>query len=277
MSESTALVTTHIIPDELILQYISPESYLVTDSETGITWVYYNGDPIVELGRKRALDNVWVHPEPGYQFGRCKMIKSDGNRCKTPVRKSWTVCKYHGAGTVASPAGRPPVTGVYSKHLPTRYLQDYEDSLNDPNLLSMRREMALLDVRLGELLKRLETSDAPQAWNKISVATAMMDKAIHDNKFDELPTILRMLRDAVMAHREDSESWREIVALIDNRRKVADVERRRVEAAKKYLTLQEANTMMAYFVASVMKNVTNPAERSRISEDLRVFAGSKAE
>lgn len=267
----------YIIPEDGIGNYVSPESYLVTDPETGVTWVYYNGNPIVELGGKRALGNEWVHPEPGFQHGRCKMIKADGERCRQPVRSGWTVCKYHGAGSSDAPAGRPPVTGRYSHHLPTRYIKNYEDYLADPNLLSMREEMALLDVRISELLVKLDTADAPAAWTRINVATLGLEKALADGKFDNLSSIAESLRDAITAHRDDKDTWTEVVSLIDQRRKVADVERRRIEAAKRYLTLQEANAMLAYFVTSVMKHVSSPTERSRISEDLRIFAGSKVE
>lgn len=269
--DQLTLVSDYIIPDDQISQFVSPESYLVTDPEAGVTWVYYNGQPIVELGRKKVLDSVWVHPEPKYQFGRCKMIKSDGERCRQPVRSGWTVCKYHGAGSADTPAGRPPINGHYSKHLPSRYFSDYQEYLQDPNLLSMRREMALIDVRLGEMLQMLETSDSPQAWNRISVACAMLEKAVGDGKFDELPKIAEILRNAITAHKNDQDIWSNVLNLIDNRRKVADVERRRIEAMKKYLTMQEANAMMAYFVDSVMKRVSSPQERALISEDLRQF------
>lgn len=277
MAGTELVLQDYIIPDENIGMYVSPEAYNVTDPETGVTWVYYNGVPVVELGHKRALGNEWVHPEPNYKHGRCKMIKADGERCRQPVRSGWTVCKYHGAGTSDSPAGRPPVTGRHSQHLPTRYIKDFEDYLTDPNLLSMREEMALLDVRMGELLQRLETSDAPSAWNRIMVVAAQLEKAVAESKFDNAAAMAETLRNAVCAHRDDREMWDEVVNLIDHRRKVADVERRRIEAAKKYLTLQEANTMLAYFVSSVMKHVSSPTERSRISEDLRIFAGSRVE
>lgn len=267
----------NVIPRSLVTDYVSPETYLVSDPETGATWVYYNGDAIVELGQKRALDNVWVHPEPGYQHGRCKMIKSDGQRCKQPVRAGWTVCSYHGAGTADTPAGRPPTSGRYSKHLPTRYIQDFEELIQDPNLLSLRTEMALLDVRMGELLQRLDTTDSAAAWNRVAVATSMLAKMVSDGDLGGVADVVGLLRDAVDNHRDDSETWREIVMFIDQRRRVADVERRRIEAAKKYLTLQEANAMMAYFVSSVMKHCSSPQERARISEDLRIFAGSRAE
>lgn len=261
--------TAYIIPAGDVAQYVSPETYQVTVD--GVTWVYYNGEPIVELGRKKALDSMWVHPEPKFQYGRCKMIKRDGERCKQGVRQGWTVCKYHGAGGTDAPAGRPPVNGIYSKHLPTRYIADFEEYMANPNLIAMREGMALIDVRVGELLQCLETADAPQAWNKIAVALAMIEKDIKDAKFDNLQGIVDVIRDAITAHKNDRDVWHELIHLIDERRKIADVERRRIEAARKYLTLQEANAMMAFFTASVMKHVSDPKERTLISNDMRVF------
>lgn len=271
-----ALREQYIIQPDQISSYCSPEAYQITDPESGVTWVYYNGEPIVELGHKRALDNAWVHPEPKYTFGRCKMIKADGERCRQPVRHGWSVCKYHGAGTLENPAGRPPVSGNYSSHLPTRYMADFESYMTDPNLLSMRKELALLDVRMGELLSRLETADAPLAWNKVAMAAAMLEKMLASGKTDALCDIIELMRSAIDIHKEDRDTWNELVNLIDKRRGVADVERRRIEAAKKYLTMQEANAMMAFLINSVMKHVSSPQERARISEDLRSISGSRS-
>lgn len=281
MSNNTALAA-NIIPRDQIAAYVSPETYQVTDSD-GITHVYYNGEPVTPLGVKKALDNVWVHPEPGFQHGRCKMIKRTGDRCRQPVRAGWTVCQYHGAGTPDRPAGHPPENGRYSKHLPTRFMADFEDSLNDPNQLSLRMEMALIDVRMGDLLRKLETSDSVAAWNRVAVSAAMIAKLANgedednDNMRAKLANAADILQRAVTEHRDEKEVWDDLIAFIDERRKIADVERRRIEAAKKYLTLQEANAMMAYFVSSVMKHCSSSQERARISEDLRVFATARSD
>lgn len=273
MSTDIALSTEqYIIPMDQVDKYVSPETYQVSDPETGITWVYYNGEPVVELGRKKVLDNRWVHPEPRFQYGRCKMIKADGERCRQPVRPGWSVCKFHGAGSSDAPGGRPPETGRYSDHLPTRYFQDYQSYLADPNLLSMRNEMALLDVRIGELLERLETADSAQAWNRVAIVNAMLEKMLSDGKTESLPQVQKALQDAMTMHKDDASTWGQLTHMIETRRKVADVERRRIEAAKKYLTLSEANALLAFFTSAVMRNVSSPHERACISEELRKFA-----
>lgn len=48
-------------------------------------------------------------------------------------------------------------SGKFSDAVPERYLDDYERALADPNLLSLRDEIALLDARIIELLKRVDS------------------------------------------------------------------------------------------------------------------------
>lgn len=266
--EDRELQETYIIPLDKIPLYASPETEIV--AEEGVTWVYYNGEKVIELGRKKGLPDLWVHPEPGFKIGRCKMIKADGERCNNPVRPGWTVCRYHGAGGRDTPGGLPPVSGRYSKHLPTRYIERMDAFLQNPDYLSMRDDIALLDTRLSEQLERLEGADTKEAWGKVKSAAILLQKKAEFDR--ELLNIYRILQSAIQSYQEDREAWGEIVAIIDKRRKVADTERRRIEAAQQYLTLPEANAMMTVLVEAVMDIVKDPMERSAISDRLRVFA-----
>ena len=85
------------------IPYISPETD-IRDLSDG-TWIIYDGEPICKLGRKKALPEVYVHVEPGYTVGRCRMIVRTGERCKNGVRPGWKVCHKHGAGPPSNPGG----------------------------------------------------------------------------------------------------------------------------------------------------------------------------
>lgn len=234
-------------------------------------WVFYAGEPIVELGRKKSIDNMWVHPEPGYQFGRCKMLTRRGGRCKQAVRMGNVVCRHHGAGTAAKPGGRPPVTGKHSKHLPLRLLEQYEEFMNNPDVLSMRSELALLDMRVGEILERLDTSHSDAAWGKIRLAYSILKRmdGIDDASMLDMEGLLE---EAIDIEVEEREVWDEVGKLIEQRRKVADTERRRVVDAHQYLSYSEATAMLAFVVDTVMTHVDDPQVRKLIAERLRVFA-----
>lgn len=247
---------------------LSPETEVRDVSGTDI--VYYLDEPIVQLGRKKALDDFHCHPEPGYKVGRCKMVKKDGGRCKNAVRPGWTVCRYHGAGTPSNPGGRPLMSGRHSIHLPRRFHERYEQLLNDPDYLVMRQEIALLDTRLGEILEKLDTAGSKQAWMSVRRAYSVLQKA--EVGEDELGQIEEYLEQALEMVVTETEVWDEITDLIEARRKVADTERRRIVDAQRFLTYDEANAMMLFLVSTVKEFVTDEDVLAAILDKMKVFS-----
>lgn len=264
MNDNNALVVIPAIPA------ISPEAEIRTVD--GKDWIFYAGVQITPLGRKKSLDDHWCHPEPGFQVGRCKMIKRDGGRCSNGVRVGWTVCWKHGAGRPSKPGGLTNVqvsTGRHARHLPAHLLDKYDAYLTDPDTLVMAGELALIDTRVAELLERLEfdNADVVTAWVKVSRAYNLLDEDEIDE--DTYVRALGLLHEAMTAKQADSELWKQIVQLVESRRKVAESERRRIVDSQQVMTVQEANIFVAFLMDSVMRNVTDPEEKRAISEDLK--------
>jgi hypothetical protein len=263
-----------LMPEGKIPPEISPETELI--EYQGEIWAFYDGMPITPLGKRRGLPNEYCHPEPNYRIGRCKMIKTDGNRCRNPVRTGWNVCPFHGAGRELKPGGKPPTTGRFSKHLPTRFLEEYEAQLNDPEYLTLTNEMALVDSRVAELLTMLDGADTRVAWAKIrgvayqlSVMSAMPANTTIEEFKAAIDTQKQALYEAIAIRTQDHELWDSIKDMVEQRRKLADTERRRILDARKYLTLTEANAMLAFVVDAVMKNVSSGKERLAIAEQFK--------
>lgn len=63
------------------------------------------------------------------------------------------MCRMHGAG-----GGRPIVHGRYSKVF-SRLKAGYEAALNDDSLLDLRPALAILDLRLNDLLARVDRGE----------------------------------------------------------------------------------------------------------------------
>lgn len=85
--------------------------------------------------------------------------KQTGVRCKQPVVRGRTVCHYHGGATPVG-AAHPSYTGAgRSKYLPVAMAERYRAAKADPELLALRKDLALLEVRLASLLERMDPAD----------------------------------------------------------------------------------------------------------------------
>jgi hypothetical protein len=67
----------------------------------------------------------------------------------------------------------------------------------------------------------------------------------------------------------DSTARREIMELIERRRRLVDSEIKRRIAAQESLTIDEAAHLVHVLSSSVVRNVTDPEARARIAQDIR--------
>jgi hypothetical protein len=96
--------------------------------------------------------------------------KRTGQPCTQPVCRGRTKCRLHGGRSsrgLAAPAWKD---GRHSKVLPVGLTAAYERSREDPELVGLRDELALVDVRINELLERLDADDPSAVWREVYAA-----------------------------------------------------------------------------------------------------------
>lgn len=78
-------------------------------------------------------------------------------------------CRLHGGATPAGIASANFRHGRYSKDLPARLAARFTEAQADPELLSLRAEIALIDARTNELLAGIGSDSvrAAQVWPEI--------------------------------------------------------------------------------------------------------------
>lgn len=199
---------------------------------------------------------------------QCKAkSKQSGERCKKHAVPTYDVCHIHGGKTPRGIALPQTKHGRYSKYLPVRLQERYETALSDSELLAMREEIALLDSRLADLLQRVDTGEAGRLWGQAQEAYERLQKAIDNADKGELLASMRKLSSILGSGANDYAAWTEVQAVIDQRRRLAESERKRLIELEQVVTSQEAMLVAQALLESVKRNVTSREILGAIQND----------
>lgn len=199
---------------------------------------------------------------------RCGARRRDGGRCTQWKLRGRPRCKLHGGRSLIGAEQPRFKTGRYSKHLPARLAGRYLEALEDPELLSTRAEIALVEARLAELLGRLTTGESGAAWRAAADALTLLEVALAgDGK--GVSGALAHLRTIIAAGVGEAATWRELYAVLDQRTRLAESERRRLVEAHQVITVERALLLVSALSEVVRRHVTDRNVRNRIASDLQ--------
>lgn len=191
--------------------------------------------------------------------------KRTGEQCKAPAMQGKSVCHIHGGkspGGIASPS---LVTGRYSKYLPLRLHERYAEALADGHLIALREEISLLDSRLADVLSRVDTGESGEMWKTVQGLMRDVDKAKDEDRQDALAD----LRFAITAGCQDWAAWEEVRSLIEQRRKLAETERKRLVDEQQMIQVDQAVLLIGRVAAIIRQHVTDPLTLATIADELR--------
>ena len=202
---------------------------------------------------------------------RCKAHKSDGSGtpCGAWAVHGRTVCYVHGGATPAPGPLHPNFRhGRYSKVVPREVASLYHAGLTDPNLLEMTDELALLNARTGQLLQRTGSGESETRWRD---AQEMMRAVLSFDAQGDAENLSEAIAELgkIVFGKNDYEGWREVIGVIDMRRKIASVERARLQAAKQTVTVAQLLGFAGAVAGIINSRVADPVLRSQIAEDMR--------
>ncbi len=110
----------------------------------------------------------------------CGAKTRQGNPCQLPPARGRTRCRLHGGATPRGRASPHFKTGKYSSFLPDRLIGRYEEGQAAADLRSLRSEIALLQVRIIELLGQLKDASPENKpiWDMIGKAIMLKAKVL---------------------------------------------------------------------------------------------------
>lgn len=181
-----------------------------------------------------------------------------------------TVCYMHGGKTPKGMMQPAYKTGRYSKYMPARLLERFQQSSDDPDLLNLRDDIALVDSRLSDMLERVDSGESGETWKLAKAAHRTMKAGLAPGgDLTAAKAALDDLDAIISRGMGDYAAWREIGELLDRRERLVRSERRRLVELQQTMTVEQAMLLMGALAALVDEHVTDRAARLAISDGLR--------
>jgi hypothetical protein len=181
----------------------------------------------------------------------------------------------HGGRTLMGLAAPRLKTGRYSKFLPTRLAADYERAAHDPELLALSHELAVVDVRIKDLLSRVDTGEAGELWHHAGAAWHTFKHAqAEDRPLMQARAAVeldRLLEQAV----GDYAAWHDIIQFIEQRRKLVESEAKRLVAMQQIMTKEEAMLWLGTLVAILKLHIADRETLQKISLDITALVSNR--
>ena len=204
---------------------------------------------------------------------QCGVKTKSGESCRSRAMANGR-CRMHGGKTPRGLALPQTTHGRYSKDLPTRLLADYERALQDSDLLELRSEIALLDSRLSDLLQRVDTGEAGALWKQLN---HLYDDFIEASRREDRSTANRALvsmQDIIQRGRDDYAAWDEVKAVIEDRRRLVETERKRMLDMQLMVRSDRFMLFVTALASSVKKHIKDRDTLAAISRDIAEIAAS---
>lgn len=171
--------------------------------------------------------------------------RGTGEPCRRWARPNGR-CHLHG-GKSKHGADSPNFKhGRYSAYVPDNLSSAYTAARADPELLSMRDNVALLDARAAELLGELSTgAAASKLWDDLSREWGRLVRAIQTDNDRQQSVAIGRLNRIISDGAAASDSWRELYEITERRRRVVETEQRVISTRQTMVTVENVLMYLA--------------------------------
>jgi hypothetical protein len=209
---------------------------------------------------------------------QCKAkSKQSGERCKRMATPGFEVCAMHGGKSHPGGPGHSQYKhGRSSKHfyssvLPGGLARIYENQLKDPELLSAREEVALLKMRVGQLLERLRTGETGSLWGDLQAAYTELGAAIRSGDQELFQQSLERLGSIIQRGGSAEETWAQLHEALDAKTTVAAREWKRLVDMNQVITADKALGLVTAICHVVVRHVHDMRTRTLIANEIKAL------
>lgn len=213
-------------------------------------------------------------PEP--LPGRCgaRLKNTDPARyCMNHPLKGRTRCKFCGGKSRRGLEHPNWKGGRYSRAFPHGLLGRFETALDDPELFDLRRDVASLEVLIGEEMRRMSMVEGGtfDDWASSASRFTALEAAIHAGNKAAMAGQLAALKTTFEAVREIMRATRHFLTLTESRRKLVDSRTRGLAALSQVMTDAQVAVFFGALTAAIRKHVTDTKALAAIEGEFELI------
>lgn len=214
----------------------------------------------------RRTDVPGGSPEP--VPGKCgsKRTQGPGYCLRDPMPNGR--CYKHNGAALRGPLAPSYKHGRYSRYMKLQLAERYLETAQDPELLSLREDVALVTERIEQLLERVQSGESGAAWRLLKRHWADFRRFRTAGNVAKMQEMLELLAEPLEQGIADHAAWEELGLQLDRRARLAEQEQRRLEKMQATLTVEEAMGLLGTVLDVLKRHVTDQATLDAIGADL---------
>ena len=192
-------------------------------------------------------------------------------RCEAKTRTTGTPCKrypmsngrcyLHGGKSLAGPAHPGWKHGKYSKYFRGDNQKRYDSLLNNPDILSLREEIALIELRISELLDKDEEGDSVKIWSDLDKEYKKLLTSIRRNDVTAQTRSLGVMGGLIERANGYNDRWDEVVTLAEQKSRLVEREQRLEVHAGTTVVYDVVLAMLSAVIAATKESAFKHADR----------------
>lgn len=201
-------------------------------------------------------------------------------RCGNYPVAGYTLCSFHGGpNPSAGFYGKGPMsTGASSSFPIMRLASKYREVQKNGNVLSNRAAIDIVDVRVRQLLERVDLGEAPDRVIKLYSLWQEYRAAQSAGRTDDEMTLRAQIDNVFEAVYHDYKAWEQVFGALDVRRKMVESELKILKEIKAIITAEDAYELAAKLLAASMNVIgDDPLKLKRLQYEYTRIIGERSD
>lgn len=200
-------------------------------------------------------------------------LKSGPGRCQCPILSAVNGrCRIHGGGAARGITNPKTTSGRYSLDLPTKVAARYESALSDPNLLSVRDDIALLQAAIADVMGEIKVAESRPDFDAILESVEEMAGNWQTWDWTRMNAELDKLRGLIVNKQSQRGAMREIRELIKEKASLVGQENKMLVDREQMITVEQYLMGMRALGSAVRRLVDDPRVLRSIDVEFRRLA-----